>query len=101
MTTNTTNLPSTDGSSSFSSPVQGGLRDGVPIEKGIVLTEDFLVKNQQLFEEYNKYFMLYPDLFLDLIAAENCPIKFYYYQRIMLRGMMRYRYFYGTFTRGN
>ena len=45
MTTNTMNLPSIDGSSSFSSPVQGGLRDGVLIEKGVVLTEDFLVKN--------------------------------------------------------
>ena len=43
--------------------------------------------------------MLYPDLFLDTIATKNCPIKFYYYQRILLRAMMRYRYFFGTFTR--
>jgi hypothetical protein len=43
--------------------------------------------------------MLYPDLFLDTIATKTCPIKFYYYQRILLRSMMRYRYFFGTFTR--
>ena len=82
-----------------SHPIAGGEREGVPIEKGVVITEDFLEKNEELFRQYSHYFMLYPDLFLDLIATKTCPIKFYYYQRILLRAMMRYRYFFGTFTR--
>lgn len=91
-----TTTPLTD---KASHPIAGGEREGVPIEKGVVITEDFLEKNEELFRQYSHYFMLYPDLFLDLIATKTCPIKFYYYQRILLRAMMRYRYFFGTFTR--
>ena len=75
------------------------MRDGVPISKGVVLTEKYLEEHEQLFQDYSRYFMLYPDLFLDTIRSVNCPIRFYYYQRILLRAMMRFRYFYGTFTR--
>ena len=82
-----------------SRPIQGELREGIPVEKGVVITQEFLEKNEDLFKQYSQYFMLYPDLFLDTIATKNCPIKFYYYQRILLRAMMRYRYFFGTFTR--
>ena len=75
------------------------MRDGTPISKGVVLTEKYLEEHEQLFRDYSRYFMLYPDLFLDTIRSVNCPIRFYYYQRILLRAMMRFRYFYGTFTR--
>ena len=75
------------------------MRDGTPISKGVVLTEKYLEEHEQLFQDYSRYFMLYPDLFLDTIRSVNCPIRFYYYQRILLRAMMRFRYFYGTFTR--
>lgn len=75
------------------------MRDGTPISKGVVLTEKYLEEHEQLFQDYSRYFMLYPDLFLDIIRSVNCPIRFYYYQRILLRAMMRFRYFYGTFTR--
>lgn len=75
------------------------MRDGTPISKGVVLTEKYLEEHEQLFQDYSRYFMLYPDLFLDTIRSINCPIRFYYYQRILLRAMMRFRYFYGTFTR--
>ena len=75
------------------------MRDGIPISKGVVLTEKYLEEHEQLFQDYSRYFMLYPDLFLDTIRSVNCPIRFYYYQRILLRAMLRFRYFYGTFTR--
>lgn len=90
---------STDLTSTISKPIVGELRDGTPIEKGVVVTEEFLIKNEKLFQDYSAYFMLNPDLFLDLIKTKECPINFYFYQRVMLRAMMRYRYFYGTFTR--
>ena len=36
---------------------------------------------------------------MDLTKSKDCHIEFYPYQRVVLRAMMRYRYFYGTFTR--
>lgn len=36
---------------------------------------------------------------MDTIRSVDCPIHFYYYQRVLLRAMMRYRYFFGSFTR--
>ena len=43
------------------------LRDGIPIEKGIVLTREYLNDNQELFTKYLNLWILYPDLFLDAI----------------------------------
>ena len=43
------------------------LRDNVPIEKGVVLTKEFLDANQELFTKYLNLWILYPDLFLDAI----------------------------------
>lgn len=78
---------------------EGTMRDGIPVEKGIVLTEQFLSDNEELIAQYCNYFMLYPDLFLEMIQSKDCPIKLYYYQRLLMRAMIRYRYFFGTFTR--
>ena len=41
----------------------------------------------------------YPDLFIDFIKGENSTFKFYFYQRIFLRIVMRHRYVYATFPR--
>ena len=38
------------------------MRDGVPISKGVVLTEKYLEEHEQLFQDYSRYFMQYPDL---------------------------------------
>ena len=43
------------------------LRDGIPIQKGIVLTRQFLDRNQELFVKYLNFWILYPDAFLDII----------------------------------
>ena len=40
---------STDLTSTISKPIVGELRDGTPIEKGVVVTEEFLIKNEKLF----------------------------------------------------
>ena len=79
---------------------EGTLREGIPVEKGVVLTQEFLEQNEKLIGDYCNYFLRNPDLFLDTIKSKECPIKFFYYQRILLRAMMRYRFFFGTFTRG-
>ncbi len=38
------------------------LRDGIPIEKGIALSREYLDTNQELFTKYLNFWLLYPDL---------------------------------------
>ena len=76
-------------------------RDGIPIEKGVVLTKSFLDDNEELFTAYLNHWILYPDLFLDTIQAEEDKKNFhlFFYQRIALRAAMRYKYHFWTATR--
>lgn len=76
-------------------------RDGTPIEKGVVLTKDYLDANQELFTSYLNYWILYPDLFLDEIqdSADAKNFHLFPFQRIALRASMRYRYHFWTATR--
>lgn len=75
------------------------LRDGIPVEKGVVLDERWVEQHEDLIQYYCEKWRLYPDLFLDMISSRDCPIKLMYYQRVMLRACARYRYFFGSFTR--
>ena len=45
------------------------------------------------------FYRQYPDLFIDDIKGPECKFKFYFYQRIFLRIVMRHRYVYATFPR--
>jgi len=56
------------------------------------------VKEQ--WRELCSYFRWYPDRFLDFISSPDSKIQLYYYQRIYLRIMMRYRKVFLTATRG-
>lgn len=78
-----------------------GYRNGIPIEKGVVLTRDFLDTNKELFTSYLNYWILYPDLFLDEIQNSEDAKNFHLlpFQRIALRASMRYRYHFWTATR--
>ena len=77
------------------------MRDGVPIEKGVVLTKQFLDANQELFTKYLNLWILYPDLLLDEIqdSEDRKNFHLFFYQRIALRASMRYRYHFFTATR--
>ena len=77
------------------------LRDGIPIQKGIVLTRQFLDRNQELFVKYLNFWILYPDAFLDIIQDFEDAKHFHLlpYQRVALRASMRYRYHFLTATR--
>jgi hypothetical protein len=50
--------------------------------------------------ELCSYFRWYPDKFLDFVSAPDSKIQLYFYQRIYLRIMMRYRKVFLTATRG-
>ena len=74
------------------------LKDNIPLEKGVILTRNFLDSNQELFTDYLNYWLLYPDMFLDSIAPVEDAKNFhlFFYQRIALRASMRYRYHFWT-----
>lgn len=50
--------------------------------------------------EMCSYFRYYPDKFIDYISPPDAKVKLYYYQRVYLRIMMRYRKVFLTATRG-
>lgn len=57
-------------------------------------------KNKEKWRELCSYFRWYPDKFLDFISPPDAKISLYFYQRIYLRIMMRYRKVFITATRG-
>ena len=76
-----------------------GERDGTVIEKGATLNEDFLVSNQDQIEKTMQFFCAYPDLFIDLITPQDDSINLFFYQRIFLRAVMRFKIIYVTACR--
>lgn len=65
-------------------------RDGVPLEKGAVLTERRIKKHLQLYQNYMELFMAYPDMYLDLIKPIGSKFKLKFFQVMFLRACLRY-----------
>lgn len=57
-------------------------------------------KYKEQWRELCSYFREYPDHFLDFVSGDNPKIQLYFYQRVYLRIMMRYRKVFLTATRG-
>jgi hypothetical protein len=55
---------------------------------------------KEKWKELLSYFRWYPDKFLDFISGDNPKIQLYFYQRVYLRIMLRYRKVFITATRG-
>ena len=75
------------------------MRNNVVIEKGVVLTNEYLESIRGWLEEVMTYFSVYPDIFLDLIQPEEKPTDLFFYQRILLRAVMRFKQIYATAPR--
>lgn len=73
--------------------------DGVAIEKGFVITPEWMDRNMDVICQYMDLFISYPDQYIDLITPQESTFKLFFYQRIFLRAAMRFRYMFGTFTR--
>lgn len=63
------------------------------------LTEDVVRANKDKLRKVISFWRAYPDLMLDQIASPKEKFKFFTYQRIFLRMIMRHRYTYCTFPR--
>lgn len=74
-------------------------RQGIELEKGIILTEQFLEENEELFADVVQMMTAYPDLYLDMITPENSSFTLFPYQRVFLRACMRYNTLYITAAR--
>ena len=46
-------------------------REGIKIDKGAILTSQYLEKIEGLLRKYISFFTAYPDLFLDLITSSR------------------------------
>lgn len=66
-------------------------REGYEIDKGVILTVPYLTENREEIGKIIDVFIAYPDIFLDYIKPSGSDFTLFFYQRIMLRSMMRYK----------
>ena len=90
-------LPSTD--SARDDTIKIGMKDNTPIEKGVILNEFYLEKNEKSLGDVMSIFTAYPDVFLDLIRPADSSFTLFFYQRITLRALMRFKDIYVTAPR--
>lgn len=79
--------------------IQRGYKNGIEIEKGVIVNEEFLRKNFDNLANIMSIFSAYPDIFLDLITPEGSNFNLFFYQRITLRAIMRFKDVYITAPR--
>ena len=70
---------------------QQGQRDGIPIDKGVILNEAYLIEHEEQLKKVCNLFSVYPDLYLDLISPSDDSFSLFFYQRIFLRAVMRFK----------
>ena len=81
------------------SSIKIGQRDGTIIEKGVILNESYLNENIEKIGEVMSIFSAYPDIYLDLIKPQDSSFTLFFYQRITLRALMRFKDVFGTAPR--
>ncbi len=79
--------------------IQRGYREGIEIEKGIILNEDYLQNNYDKLGSVLSEWTAYPDVYLDVISPEDSNFTLFFYQRITLRAVMRFKDIYITAPR--
>ena len=68
-------------------------------KKSNKVSDKDIQKNLDKLIPYLSFFRSYPDKFIDMISAPDCPVKLFFYQRVFLRICMRYKYVFVTFNR--
>ena len=67
--------------------------------KKIGLSEERIREALPVIRETISFYREYPDLFVDFIKGPDSTFKFFFYQRVFLRIVMRHRKVYATFPR--
>lgn len=65
-------------------------REGIELEKGVVINQSFLERNEELLYDCWEIYSAYPDIYLDTIKPTNSNFDLFPYQRMFLRACMRY-----------
>ena len=81
------------------SMIQKGIRDGIELEEGVALNGQYFDENFEQLGELFSEFTAYPDIYLDLIKPSDSNFTLFFYQRIVLRAMMRFKDVYVTAPR--
>lgn len=79
--------------------IKVGMREGTIIDKGVTLNENYLETNFSQIGDVMSIFTAYPDLYLDLIKPADSSFTLFFYQRITLRALMRFKDIYVTAPR--
>lgn len=75
------------------------MRGGIELEKGVVITQEWLERNEELLFDCWNIYSAYPDIYLDMIKPAESNFDLFPYQRIFLRACMRYTTIYITAAR--
>ena len=81
------------------SNIKVGTREGTTIDKGVILNEYYLEENFKNIGDAMSIFTAYPDIYLDLIKPQDSSFGLFFYQRITLRALMRFKDIYVTAPR--
>ena len=81
------------------SNIKVGTREGTTIDKGVILNEYYLEENIKNIGDAMSIFTAYPDIYLDLIKPQDSSFGLFFYQRITLRALMRFKDIYVTAPR--
>lgn len=71
--------------------VKKATRDGTEVEKGVVLTKEYIDRHEKEIEDLMDIYIAYPDLYLDTIKPVESNLELFFYQRIVLRAIMRFK----------
>lgn len=66
------------------------LRDGIPLEKGAIITERRIERNFELYKRYCALWSVYPDLYIKLITPTDSKFRLKFFQIIFLRVCLRH-----------
>ena len=66
-------------------------RAGIELEKGAVITTEYLERNYDDLCKWVNLFTAYPDYYLDIIRPADSEFSLFFYQRFTLRALMRFK----------
>ena len=66
-------------------------RDGIELEKGAVITNEYLNRHYEDLCKWVNLFTAYPDYYLDIIRPADSEFSLFFYQRFTLRALMRFK----------
>ena len=71
--------------------VEHAERDGIELEKGAVITNEYLERHKDDLAKWVQLFTAYPDYYLDIIRPVDSEFSLFFYQRFTLRVLMRFK----------